>query len=214
MACGNGLYTSALALTNETFSIQGMAATVILYGYDDGVCELVVDMGQYGSSVVDQGTFEVSAAMKPTFTFDTAGEITGTPDYGSASAETGISITAQYTATTSVGAMDLEMVGIYNPKGISSGDSGNDDVEVLGTVTKGDGMYTCNIVVSGNDLGVEIRISELAESGEVTVACGGGTMTCTYTYDGTYLTLAGGDDASGYLVHFKDAILGTWEVAK
>ncbi len=97
-------------------------------GYSDGTCQLIVEVAAVGAELVaDQGTYEVSPAMKPTFHFEVAGDIEGTPDYATAS-EAGISFTVAYRAETSVEfngtstplTVDAELVGIYNPNAVAA----------------------------------------------------------------------------------------------
>lgn len=92
-------------------------------GYSDGSCLLIIEVAAIGAELMaDTGTYEVSAAMKPSFHFEKAGDIEGSPDYASAD-ETGISFSVPYAAVVepefngSATAMtvEAEMIGRYNP---------------------------------------------------------------------------------------------------
>lgn len=84
--------------------------------YDDGSCQLIVEIAQIEASLVaDQGTYEINEQKKYIFTFDKGGEITSVPDYANASAETGMDMTLTYTADT-----EVEFNGTVTPLSINS----------------------------------------------------------------------------------------------
>ena len=72
----------SLRAENVTVPELPMSVNVRLDGYSDGTCQMIIEVAAVGAELIaDAGTFEVSAAMQPTFHFEKAGDITGTPDY-------------------------------------------------------------------------------------------------------------------------------------
>lgn len=92
----------------------GIDVTLFLKAYKDGKCELIADVGSHGSQTIDQGTYEVSKSMVPTFHFDGAGDIVGAPNYETATSDS-IDITIQYVGSTSIGTIDQTLSGLYKP---------------------------------------------------------------------------------------------------
>lgn len=122
-AAGGIATVMSLRAEDVTVPELPMTVNVRLDGYSDGACEMIVEVAQVGAElIVDQGTFEVSPAMEPTFHFDTAGDIVGAPDYGAATPD-GIPFTVTYSAavetefngSTTAMTLDAEVTGIYNP---------------------------------------------------------------------------------------------------
>ncbi len=100
-----------------------MGVNVRLDGYSDGTCQVIIEVTQMSAELVaDTGTYEVSEAAKPTFHFETLGDIEGTPDYAAAG-EDGLPFTVHLAGTTnpefngdvSPMTLDTDVTGIYNP---------------------------------------------------------------------------------------------------
>lgn len=100
-----------------------MPVSVRLDGTSDGNIKLYVEIAQLGVDLLaDQGTFEVNAAMQPTFHFEKAGDIAGTPDYENAN-ENGIGFVLPYSASVAPEfngvetpmTLEAELNGMYNP---------------------------------------------------------------------------------------------------
>jgi len=114
----------SLVSENVTIPELPMAVNVRLDGYSDGQCQLVIEIAQVGAELVaDQGTFEVSASMRPTFHFETAGDVDGEPDYDNVT-DHGIPFTVNYSAAvnaefsgaeTAMTLTDVSLTGLYNP---------------------------------------------------------------------------------------------------
>lgn len=83
--------------------------------YGDHTCKLIVEVAQIGAELVaDEGTYSVSEAYKYTFNFEKAGEVTGEPDYTSAT-ESSLDIAAAYKAD-----VEVEFNGVNTPLSIDS----------------------------------------------------------------------------------------------
>ena len=92
-----------------------MKVNLRIDGYKDGTCKLIVEVAQVGAELLaDEGTFEVSEAMKPTFHFNLSGDIEGAPDYAGAT-ESGIPFTVTY-----AGDVEPEFNGANTPMSINS----------------------------------------------------------------------------------------------
>ena len=96
-----------------------MAVQLRLEGFSDGKMQLVMSVAQANMELIlDSGTYEVSASMVPTFHFETAGDLVGTPDYAASGAD-GLPFTVTYSATVASDAGDLsidtDLTGNYNP---------------------------------------------------------------------------------------------------
>ncbi len=99
-----------------------MGVTLRLDCYDNGTCVLVMEVAEVDAElIVDQGTYEVDATYNINFTFETAGEVTGTPDYATAT-ETSLQVNVAYVCKTNV-----EFMGNVVPVAI--------DALLSGTVT-------------------------------------------------------------------------------
>jgi len=119
-----------MSLRNDEVTVPElpMSVAVRIDGYSDGTCQLIVEVAAVGAELVaDQGTYEVTPAMVPTFHFDIAGDIEGTADYANAT-ENGIPFTVAYSAkvspefqgTNTDMTMDVEVTGIYNPNAVAA----------------------------------------------------------------------------------------------
>lgn len=124
---GEALLVMALRADSVTVEGQPMAVNVRLDAYEDNTCQVFVEIAQIGAEIpVDQGTWEMSPAMKPTFHLETAGDVEGVPDYATAT-EAGLNLTLPYAAQiqTEFGGnavemgIDTELAGSYAPGGIS-----------------------------------------------------------------------------------------------
>lgn len=118
----NGMDADGAAKVVNTLTAQeaqvGLPMSVLLRidCYDDGSCQLIVEIAQIEASLVaDQGTYEINEQKKYIFTFDKGGEITSVPDYANASAETGMDMTVTYAADT-----EVEFNGTVTPLSINS----------------------------------------------------------------------------------------------
>lgn len=91
--------TVIMSLTAENVQVGlPMDVTLRLDCYGDNTCRLVLEVVQFGVELdADQGTYHVSKAKKFAFHFENAGEVTGEPDYASAT-ENSIDVTAAYKA--------------------------------------------------------------------------------------------------------------------
>ena len=118
-----------MSLRADEVTAEGlpMAVSVRLDAYEDGTCRVYVEIAQIDAELlVDQGTWEMSAAMKPTLHLEAAGDVEGVPDYASATQD-GLNLTLQYTAlvktefngTETEMTLDTELAGNYAPAGIS-----------------------------------------------------------------------------------------------
>lgn len=144
-----------MSLTADEVTVEGLPMTVALRldGYSDGTCQMYVVISQIGAELLaDEGTFEVSDAMRPTFHFAAAGDIEGTPDYAGAT-ETGIPFTVAYAADVQPEfngektpmSLNAEVTGIYNPNATA------EEVTVAATVRAEDAQV-------GLPMGVGLRI--------------------------------------------------------
>ena len=100
-----------------------MSVALRLDGYSDGTCKLIVEIAQISTELeADTGTFEVNAAMRPTFHLAALGDIEGEPDYGGAS-ESGIPFTVhlvgtvnpEFNGSATPMELDTDVTGLYNP---------------------------------------------------------------------------------------------------
>lgn len=173
-----------------------MKVNLRIDGYKDGSCKLIVEVAQVGAELLaDEGTFEVSETMKPTFHFNLAGDIEGEPDYAGAT-ESGIPFNVTYTgdvepefngANTPM-AIDSAFTGIYNP----NASAGASDPVVVTTMRCEDAQVglpmgvalrldcyddgTCKLIVEVAQIGAELE----ADKGSYTVS---ETMKYTFAFD-------------------------------
>ena len=145
-----------LSLTAEDAQVGlPMGVNLRLDCYGDNTCKLLVEVAQIGAELeADQGTYSVSETFQYTFNFEKAGEITGTPDYASAT-ETSLDVAATYKAELEVefnGAqtplsIDAELKGTY----IMGGEPSAQEAEVVNTLVVEDAQV-------GLPMGVNLRI--------------------------------------------------------
>lgn len=173
-----------------------MKVNLRIDGYKDGSCKLIVEVAQVGAELLaDEGTFEVSEAMKPTFHFNLAGDIEGEPDYAGAT-ESGIPFNVTYTgsvepefngANTPM-AIDSAFTGTYNP----NASAGTAEPVVVTTMRCEDAQVglpmgvalrldcyddgTCKLIVEVAQIGAELE----ADKGTYAVS---ETMKYTFTFD-------------------------------
>lgn len=132
--------TVVLSLTAEDAQVGlPMGVNLRLDCYGDNTCKLIVEVAQVGAELeADKGTYSVSETFQYTFNFEKAGEITGTPDYASAT-ETSLDVAAAYKADVEVefnGAqtplsIDSELSGTY----VMGGEASAQAAEVVNTLT-------------------------------------------------------------------------------
>ncbi len=91
--------TVIMSLTSGSVHVGlPMDVTLRLDCYSDNTCRLVLEVAQFGVELeADQGAYHVSETNKFTFHFENAGELTGEPDYASAT-ESSIDVMAAYKA--------------------------------------------------------------------------------------------------------------------
>lgn len=132
-----------------------MSVNLRIDGYKDGSCKFIVEVAQVGAELLaDEGTFEVSETMSPTFHFKLAGDLTGTPDYASASAD-GIMFSVNYVGDVEPefnGALtpmtvNAELTGMYTPNA-----SAGNTVPVIVTSMR------CEDAQVGLPMGVALRL--------------------------------------------------------
>lgn len=153
---GNPADTVVLSLTAQEAEVGlPMGVNLRLDCYGDNTCKLIVEVAQIGAELeADKGTYSVSETFQYTFSFDKAGEVTGTPDYASAT-ETSLDVAAVYKAEVEVEfngaqtplAIDSELKGTY----VMGGETAAQTAEVVNTLTVEDAQV-------GLPMGVNLRI--------------------------------------------------------
>ncbi len=153
---GDPAGTVVLSLTAEDAQVGlPMGVNLRLDCYGDNTCKLIVEVAQVGAELeADKGTYSVSETFQYTFNFEKAGEITGTPDYASAT-ETSLDVAAAYKADVEVefnGAqtplsIDSELKGTY----VMGGEASAQAAEVVNTLTVEDAQV-------GLPMGVNLRV--------------------------------------------------------
>lgn len=194
---GNDSDVQVMSLRAEDVEVGlPMKVNLRIDGYKDGSCKLIVEVAQVGAELLaDEGTFAVSEAMKPTFHFNLAGDIEGTPDYTGAT-ESGIpfavtyagNVEPEFNGTNTPMAIDSEFTGMYNPN--AEGEAAEptvkttmrcEDAQVglpMGVALRLD-CYddgTCKLIVEVAQIGAELE----ADKGTYTVS---ETMKYTFSFD-------------------------------
>lgn len=189
----SGVVVLSLAAEDAQVGLP-MGVNLRLDCYGDNTCKLMVEVVQIGAELeADQGTYTVSETFQYTFSFEKAGEVTGTPDYASAT-ESSLDVSAAYKADVEVefnGAMtplsiDSELKGTY-----VMGGGAAQAAEVVNTLTAEDAQVglpmgvslridiysddTCKLIVEVAQIGAELE----ADQG----TCSLDTASFKYTFD-------------------------------
>lgn len=132
-----------------------MGVNLRLDCYGDNTCKLIVEVAQVGAELeADTGTYSVSETYQYTFTFEKAGEVTGTPDYASAT-ESSLDVEAVYKAET-----EVEFNGGVTPLSIDSSLKGT--YSIGGEAATGEAQVVTTLLAEdaqvGLPMGVELRI--------------------------------------------------------
>ena len=133
-----------------------MSVDVRIDCYSDGTCKTMVYVEQVDADLeVDSGTYTVADVFNYTFSFETAGEIAGEPDFASAT-ESGITVNVPYKADVTALFMDSETpmsidLSLAGTASESTVPTGAAPVELANTFLAEDAQV-------GLPMGVDVRI--------------------------------------------------------